>query len=252
MQDLTRIAEGRISRVTYIAPAQEGGSVSRRQPLVTGQIYHVFNRGIDHRPTFTNKFEYKRALATLDYYRHIYPEVSLSRYFNLEPTLQQQVMARREARTAGVEVLAYCLMPNHFHFLLRQVTEHGISEYLSQFQNSYTRYFNVRHGRTGALFLNRFKSVRIETETQLVHVSRYIHLNPYTGHVVTSPSELLKYPYSSLPSYINSQQHNRVLAHPVLSQFISGGQYQDFVLNQADYQRSLSVNQHILLEEQAI
>jgi putative transposase len=73
-----------------------------------------------------------------------------------------------------VTVIAYCLMPNHFHLVLRQNEDGGISQYLADFQNSYTKYFDLKHRRSGAIFNRQFKAVLIESENQLLHLTRYI------------------------------------------------------------------------------
>lgn len=83
-----------------------------------------------------------------------------------------------------LEIISYCLMPNHFHLLVKQVIDHGIVKCLNNFSNSYTRYFNIRHDRVGPLFQGRFKAVRIETDEQLLQVSRYIHLNPVASSLI--------------------------------------------------------------------
>src|SRR3989344_1888146 len=154
----------------------------RTLPLVTEEIYHVFNRGIDHRPTFITKKEYQRALLSIKFYRFVQPPIRLSRFLLLEKEKQALMWKALGGSERLVDVICFCLMPNHFHFLLKQKKDNGISKFLSNFQNSYTRFFNTKNQRDGPLFLNQFKAVRIQTDEQLVHVSRYIHLNPYTGH----------------------------------------------------------------------
>lgn len=137
-------------------------------------------------------------------------------------------------------------MPNHFHFLLKQENEVGISKYLSDFQNSYTRYFNINHNRTGPLFMDQFKAVRIESEQQLIHVSRYIHLNPYSGFLTKNLTELENYPWSSFKNYL--LQENLAEYKIILDLFSSKDKYKSFVLDQADYQRKLKRIEHLTLE----
>ena len=81
-----------------------------------------------------------------------------------------------------VDLICFCLMPNHFHLLLRQIEEDGIVKFVRNFQIGYSRYLNEKEKRSGALFEGQFKAVRVENDEQLIHVSRYIHLNPYSSY----------------------------------------------------------------------
>ncbi len=153
----------------------------------------------------------------------------------------------RKENNKLVDILAYCLMPNHFHFLLRQLTDKGISKYLGNLQNSYTRYSNTRNERDGSLFLDQFKAKLITTDEQLIHVSRYIHLNPYTSYVVGNFNNLLQYQWSSLSEYLESKP-NICELETIMSYFKTPKAYQKFLEDQADYQRQLHIIQHLALE----
>lgn len=220
----------------------------RLYPLVTNEIYHVFNRGIDHRPTFTDVREYKRALITLRFYQFPSPPIKLSQFLILSREKQKDFWQKLKQQAKLIEFLSYSLMPNHFHFLLRQKKDKGISQFMSNFQNSYTRYFNTRHKRTGPLFLDQFKAVRIETEEQLLHVSRYIHLNPYSSFVVKTQKDLEIYPWSSFSEYLGRGRENFCEKETVLANFKNQKDYQKFIFNQADYQRSLEKVKHLVFE----
>lgn len=216
-------------------------------PLVTGEIYHVFNRGIDRRPTFIAKKEYERALQSIKFYRFAQPPIRLSRFLLLDKKRQELVLDALENSFRLVDIICFCLMPNHFHFLLKQKKDNGISKFLSNFQNSYTRFFNTKNQRDGPLFLNQFKAIRIETDEQLVHVSRYIHLNPYTGYIIKTLEEIKLFPYSSLASYLEDS-NDFIQTELIQSFFNKPIDYQEFVFNQADYQRRLKEIEHLLLE----
>lgn len=219
----------------------------RKIPLVNGEIYHVFNRGIDRRPTFTTKRELQRAVQTLGFYKFYKQPLSLSKFLRLDDKKQNKVLDLLMQNKNLIEIFCYCLMPNHFHFLLRQERDQGIAKFLSNLQNSYTRYFNISHERDGSLFLDQFKAIRIETEEQLIHVSRYIHLNPHTGYVVKTLEELENYSWSSLPDYL--QNNNKVVNIDfILSLFGNTEKYKKFVFDQADYQRKLKEIEHLVFE----
>lgn len=222
----------------------------RSTPLVTDQIYHVFNLGIDRRTTHRTIREFKRALLALWYYRYVSPPSKLSHFLSLSLDNQNSLRQELNKQEFIVEILCFCLMDNHFHLLLKQKQDGGISRFLANYQNSYTRYFNIRHQRKGPLFLERFKAVRIETDAQLLHVSRYIHLNPYTGFVVKNLPDLETYPWSSLAEYLgNTQKGSRIcMKSRILNYFKSPINYRKFVFDQADYQRKLGRIKHLTFE----
>lgn len=221
----------------------------RRFPLVNGQIYHVFNSSLDGKQIFTHKRNALQALNTLSFYRFESVAVRLSYFLCWSKKRKQQWLKRLEKKKRFlVTVICFCLMPNHFHLLLKQEKEDGISKFLSQFQNSFTRYFNTRHKRKGHLFQGQFKAIRIETDEQLVHVSRYIHLNPYSSFVVKNLEDLLFYPWSSFLEYLD-KSGGFCNKDYILSQFRDSKHYKKFVLDQADYQRKLEKIKHLALEE---
>lgn len=220
----------------------------RVTPLVTDQVYHVFNRGINHQPTFLDKLEYKRAKLVIDFYRFNNLPVKLSKFLLIHQDQRTEMMDNlRKENDCLVEILAFCLMPSHFHFLLRQKKDGGISKFLSNFQNSYTRYLNTKRERDGAIFLDQFKAVLIVTEEQLLHVSRYIHLNPYTSYVVKDLGSLLLYPWFSLPEYLDNKPQMCEL-ETIMSFFKKPEDYLNFIRDQADYQRQLHKIQHLAFE----
>ena len=136
-------------------------------------------------------------------------------------------------------------MPNNYHLLLKQLIDGGISKYLSQVQNSYSRYFNVRRKKAGSVFQGHFKAKRIETDEQLIHLSRYIHLNPYSSYVVKLIDNLKTYLWSSLPGFLGENEYTFVNKSFILDLFQDKKDYQSFVFNQADYQRELENIKHL-------
>ena len=223
----------------------------RAIPLVNEEFYHIFNRGIDHRPTFLNKRDFTRAVTSIYFYRFISPPIKLSQYLRLNSQEQNGILVQLEKNKALVEILCYCFMPNHFHFLLRQKKESGIAKFMSNFQNSYTRYFNIRQQRNGPLFLGQFKAIRIETEEQLFHLTRYIHLNPYSSYLVKNLGKLKEYLWSSFPEFLERKEgfcEKKLL----LNQFKNKENFEKFILSHADYQRDLEKIKHLILENQRL
>lgn len=221
----------------------------RLVPLVEGQIYHVFNRGIDFRTTFSGLREFKRAQLLAHYYRFKTPPVRFSKFISLTKDIRDKwISDLTSADDKLVEVLAYCFMDNHFHFLLKQLTPNGISKFMANFQNSYTRYFNTKHERVGPLFLDQFKAVRIGTDEQLVHVSRYIHLNPLTAYLVKEFEDLKTYKWSSFSEYIGVPFLELTQPSEVMGFFKNKKSYEKFLSDQVDYQRELDKIKHLIIE----
>jgi len=220
----------------------------RKIIFANNEIYHIFNRSIEQRPVFTHKKEYYRALTTLDFYRFKNPPLRLSKALLLENQKREEFF--RELKQKGkklVEIISYCLMPNHFHLLLRQKASNGVPKFASNFTNSYTRYFNTKHKRIGPLFQGIFKAVRIENDEQLIHVSRYIHLNPIVSFIIKEKL-LDTYPWSSLPEYLGSQGEEICDKEIVLGLFPSKEKYRKFVHDQIDYAKRLEKIKHLVLE----
>lgn len=151
--------------------------------LANDEIYHVFNRSIARTEIFSNKFNLHKAIEILDYYRFI-QVLRLSRFKKLTPQLKKDYSDMVIRDKPLVEIYASALMPNHYHFLLKQVQDKGIVKFISNFQNSFAKAFNLKNDRNGALFQNAFKAKRIGNDEQFIHVSRYVHLNPVTAYLI--------------------------------------------------------------------
>ena len=157
----------------------------RFTPLVNEQFYHLYNRGVAHQPIFSSARDYERFLLCLSYYRYNNLPFRLSKLLQIPKEKREQILAHLDSTNdLTVDLIAFCLMPNHIHVLLKQAVDGGISKFMKQIADSFTRYFNTKYQRVGPLFQGAFKAVRIETDEQLIHVSRYIHLNPLTSYVI--------------------------------------------------------------------
>ncbi len=148
----------------------------RKTLFVEKCYYHVFTRGNEKRVIFTCERDYYHFMDKF--------KEALDRY--------------------AVDVICYCLMSNHFHLVLKEKGQRGISRLMHDLSLSYAKYFNIKYGRTGYLYENRFKAKFIDTNSYLVLLSKYIHLNPAV--MVKSIGELENYPWSSYAEYIHSSQ----------------------------------------------
>lgn len=144
-----------------------------------------------------------------------------------------------------VDIVCYCLMPNHFHFLVRQKKDKGITEFISKLSNSYTKYFNIKYSRVGPLLQGEFKAVHVENDAQLLHLSRYIHLNPLVNYIT---KDLNLYKWSSYQEYIRGNSQI-CIKDSVLTQFQSAKTYNQFILDQIDYATTLESVKHQLIDE---
>ncbi len=219
----------------------------RRTLIVSGEIYHIFNRSVGKQPIFLSVRDYQRGLDTIKFYRFERPSLRFSFYDRLKENEKEKFMSELlEKGTPIVEIFCFCLMPNHMHFLLKGLTEHGISQFIGNLQNSYAKYFNKKYKRTGTLFQQNFKAVRIESDEQLMHVSRYIHLNPVTSYLI-KPENIDSYEWSSFKAYLRKDSE-MVNADPIMNNFKSHDKYRRFVLDQVDYQRRLDAIKHLIME----
>jgi putative transposase len=169
--------------------------------------YHIYNRGVEKRVIFKDDQDYKMFLSFLK--RH------LSR--QTEPNGRNQVY---ESYAGRVELLAYCLMPNHYHllFYLNNDTK-AITELMRKVAGTYTSYFNRRYNRVGYLFQGTYKASQIDNDAYLLHISRYIHRNP---------EDYYNWPYSSLQYYIGDWKSDWVIPDRIYKLY-EWGTYEAFL-----------------------
>lgn len=220
----------------------------RLVPLVRDNYYHVFNRGVNKRPIFGNKRDYSRAINLIRFYVSKDYPIRFSKFLFLSTDQRREIWEKLEKSEKYAEIICYCFMPNHFHFLLKQKVDNGISKFIANFQNSYTKYFNIKYNRVGPLLQGQFKAKKIDSENQLLHLSRYIHLNPYSSAIVGNIEDLLNYEWSSLSEYATKNKFKFCFKETVLSYFKDKESYKEFVLDNADYQRTLEDIKHLTYE----
>ncbi|MBI2011792.1 transposase [Candidatus Daviesbacteria bacterium] len=221
---------------------------NRKIVFASGEYYHVFNRGVEKRLTFTNKHEFLRAIDSINFYRFGNLPIRYSKYLSLEKDKKAKFLEKLYQNSPHqIEILAYCLMGNHFHFLLKQLMDSGVVKFLAKFTNSYTKYFNTKHNRVGPLFQGVFKAVHVESDEQLLHLSRYIHLNPVMGFKIQA-EELSSYQWSSYPQYLGITKTQLINPTEILNFFKSSTEYEKFVLDQVDYAKKLKNIEHLLID----
>ena len=148
-----------------------------------------------------------------------------------------------ENKDQMVEIIGYCLMPTHVHFILSQKIDKGISLFMNKILNSYSKYFNNKIKRRGPLWESRFKKVLVESDEQLLHLTRYVHLNPATAGLVKTP-EVWK--YSSYNEYLDRTKEKICNYSELLD--IKANEYKEFVEAQIDHQKELAHIKHLMFE----
>lgn len=207
--------------------------------FVENAFYHVFNRGVEKRNIFLEHQDYNIFL----YYLYIYL-MPLKKILAKYPQFPIRLHAKN--LNEQLELISYCLMPNHFHLLLLQRTADAISKFIKQLTNAYTFYFNNKYNRVGGLMQGRFKAVKIETEELLLHVNRYIHLNPIVSEIT---KDLNTYKWSSYSNYLGKAGSINCAKHHILTHFSSRKKYKEFIENQVEYEQKLELIKHITIED---
>jgi putative transposase len=167
---------------------------------VEGGYYHLYNRGVEKREIFLDDKDYKVFLYFLKKY--------------LSPSEEPVIFQKKKNLIDQIELLSYCLMPNHFHLLVKQNVKDGITNLMNRLGTNYAMYFNKRYKRVGSLFQSVYKAIIVESDEQLLHLSRYIHLNPKD-----KVGELIDYPYSSYGDYLGMRKSNWLHTEQILSFF---------------------------------
>lgn len=216
----------------------------RKDPLVNDHYYHVFSRSIAKYVIFNDEEDYLRFMELLNLYRFADFNYKYSKFISLEISHQKGIIENlQKTNNFLVKIISFCLMPTHIHLLLKQNSDDGISKFMSRILNSYTRYFNIKHGRKGPLYEGPFKSVLVKTDEQLLHLTRYHHLNPSSAGIVNNPFD---WPYSSLREYCDEGENGFCDFRELINMLPK--QYKKFVLDQKSYQRELSIIKEFLID----
>jgi len=198
------------------------------------------NRSVQKLPIFQGKRECNFFLEAMEYYLQVEPPVK----FSLYKTNKDRFNIKKDDNFL-VSVIAYCLMPNHFHLILKQLAEEGIKKYIQRLTNSFAHYYSKKYESSGHLFGGNFKAVHVGSDEQLWHLSRYLHLNPVSGYLVENPKDYL---FSSYGIYLGEKKSNFVDPSLVMENFSSPGKYKSFVEDRKDYQRVLEEIKRLTLE----
>lgn len=167
----------------------------RKDRLVNNEYYHVFNRGVDKREVFTCPDDLERFMQSMDEFNTLKPIGSIyeNSFLKGKPQLGGST-------SKLVEFVCYCVNPNHYHFILKQVADGGIEKFMQRIGTGYTMFFNNKNKRSGALFQGRFKSKLIDNNEYLLHLSAYVNLNDRVHRLGGSTSK------SSWEEYVSEKE----------------------------------------------
>jgi putative transposase len=174
-------------------------------------IYHIYNRGVEKRKIFLGEQDYRMFLYFLK--RYLVAPEDLQ---GLNPYISKRGIKETNLYKE-IRLLCYCLMPNHFHLMLKQLTKKGVVDFMKRVSNAYTEYFNKKYKRTGSLFQGRYKAVLVDSEHYLLHLSRYIHANP--RELSKNIQDFRKYSYSSYLDYLGDRHTQWVHPQEILNYF---------------------------------
>ena len=189
----------------------------RKREFGKGGYFHVFNRGVNKEEIFFSKENYLYFLSLVRKYSELY----------------------------SITIIAYCLMPNHFHLLLRQDNDVPISKFINVTLNAYVQGVNKQLDRKGPLFEGRFKHIKIENPKYLIHLCRYIHLNPVSAAIVKDPGDWANSNYLEWIGLRNGKLQD---ADFIASQFKDRKDYKSFCLDLIDEKELLKKLDKYLLE----
>jgi putative transposase len=178
----------------------------RGEVFTQGQYYHIYNRGAGKQKIFFNEANYAYLLRQMALY----------------------------SRQYGATPIAYCLMPNHYHFLLRQESDEPLSKFINVLFTSYVQAVNKQQGRTGALFEGRFRYRRVADLSYVLRLTRYIHMNPVKAGLASCPEE---WQYSDYRAWIGLSRCELGDPSFIRSNFSTGSEYREFVADMGDQAR---------------
>jgi putative transposase len=213
--------------------------MQRKVPFMVGEFYHIYNRGTDKRNIFMTLNDYNR-FVTLLYLCNSTKSVNIEQEIRKGRSFTELLLIERKEQL--VDIVAYCLMPNHFHLLISERVDGGVSMFMKKLSTAYSMYFNVKHKRSGALFEGRFKAKHVDDDNYLKYLLSYVHLNPVKlidskwkengiSDKIAAKNYLNNYKYSSYIDFLgeNRKEKNILAPESYPQYFETLKDFEDFV-----------------------
>ena len=205
-----------------------------RRGIAPNTYYHIFNRGAHRQDIFRNQHDLQRFLFSLLYLQSAVPFRNIARitaqFTHATGFLVPLHTLEKIQENRFVDLVAFCLIPNHYHLLVQETREGGIASYMQRVQGGYTKYFDTKYNASGHVFQGSYKAVPVESDRQLMYLSSYIHRNPRELKEWKDKEET--YPWSSLQDYITANRWGGLLATDIITSHFAqtpNSNYRDFV-----------------------
>jgi putative transposase len=221
----------------------------RKTIFANGEHYHIFNRGVDKRVIFSDIQDYDRFILSMKLLNDKNDGLMIEwrDHKKSDPTasLDSFLKLRFRKHDPLIELIAYCLNPNHYHFIIKQVSDKGIEKFLHKIGISHTKYYNDKHKRSGSLFQGVFKSTHIDSNEYLLYLSAYVNKNNF----IHGYNHNDNWKYSSLPDYIGKRSDGLISKDTILGQFKTIEDYKAFMNENAEYFKDKKELQNYIIEE---
>jgi len=197
--------------------------MKRKVNFVTGEFYHIYNRGVDKRIIFSDTYDTKRFFQSMEEFNveKAIGSIYENSFIKKDPKSPLVAQLGGEASKL-VNFICYCLNPNHYHFILEQVLDGGIEKFMQRIGTGYTMYFNNRYKRAGSLFQGVFKSSHIDSNEYLLHSSVYVNLNNRVHKIDDDLS------WNSWNEYVGEKSSDFCKKDIILGQFNNSNEYKEF------------------------
>jgi len=198
--------------------------------IAPGEYYHIFNRAVNKQVIFPDTSDYFRFLFLILYFQSPIIFQRLSR--KVKEFVQSRALDSMEEdeiiKKRRVELVSFCIMPNHFHLIVKELDVGGIAAYMQRVLTSYSKYYNIKYQKSGHVFQGPYRAVHIADDRQLLHLSAYIHRNPREISKWFKKED--QYVWSSYQDFIDKNRWgNLIMPDIVIGQFKDKAEYENFV-----------------------
>ncbi|MBI3671656.1 transposase [Candidatus Azambacteria bacterium] len=216
----------------------------RKIILTNNEYYHVFNRGTDKRNVFLDREDLDRFIQSMNVFNSVSTVGSIYEHSLAKKQLGDSI-SKLKNYDKLVEFIAYCLNPNHYHFILKQVSDNGIQKFMHKLSIGYSLYFNKKNDRSGSLFQGRYKAIHINSNEYLLHLSAYVNLNDRVHQINRLGDSISK---SSWDEYSGEDDDHICEKDIILKQFDNIDQYRNFSESSLETMLQRKDMEKILLE----